>query len=83
MEIVYQLYKESEGDHSGFFDTFILPVLRELPENTKKTSSKYLSVGLNNLGSTCYMNAMLQVLNSIEPLRNAIMMANVESPLIR
>jgi ubiquitin C-terminal hydrolase len=60
-----------------------LPILRELPENTKKTSAKYLSVGLNNLGSTCYMNSMLQVLNSIDPLRNAIMMANVDSPIIR
>jgi hypothetical protein len=29
------------------------------------------------------MNSMLQVLNSIDPLRNAIMMANVEAPVIR
>jgi ubiquitin C-terminal hydrolase len=41
-----------------------------------------MHVGLNNLGSTCYMNSMLQVLNSIEAFRNVIMMANIEAPLI-
>lgn len=40
-------------------------------------------VGLNNLGSTCYMNSMLQVLNIIEPFRNSIMMAQFETPLIK
>ena len=41
-----------------------------------------MQVGLTNFGSTCYMNSMLQVLNSIEPLRNTLMMTDIDSPLI-
>ena len=40
------------------------------------------SVGLNNLGSTCYMNSMLQVLNSVGPFRNGLMRSNVHNPLV-
>lgn len=39
-------------------------------------------VGLTNFGSTCYLNSMLQVLNSTEAFRNAIMKVQVETPLI-
>ena len=39
-------------------------------------------MGLNNLGSTCYMNSMLQVLNTIDSFRNAIMRASSEAPLV-
>jgi uncharacterized UBP type Zn finger protein len=59
-----------------------MPILCELPENTKKTATRSMHVGLNNLGSTCYLNSMIQVLNSIDVFRNAIMMTNLEAPLI-
>lgn len=36
-----------------------------------------MHVGLNNLGSTCYLNSMIQVLNSIDTFRNVIMMTNI------
>ena len=39
-------------------------------------------MGLNNFGSTCYMNSMLQILNSVGPFRNLLMQASVESPLV-
>jgi ubiquitin C-terminal hydrolase len=35
--------------------------------------SKEIGVGLKNFGNTCYMNSMLQVLNSLKPFRNLIM----------
>ena len=41
-----------------------------------------MHVGLTNFGSTCYMNSMLQVLNSIDIFRNAIIMANADIPLV-
>jgi ubiquitin C-terminal hydrolase len=41
-----------------------------------------MHVGLNNLGSTCYMNSMLQVLNTIDPFRNALMRTHSEAPLV-
>jgi ubiquitin C-terminal hydrolase len=43
-------------------------------------------VGLTNYGSTCYLNSMLQVLNSLDIFRNAIMLSDMgqaETPLIR
>lgn len=84
MSIVYNLYKHSPPeDGNQFFSKFILPVMEELPDNPKKVSSKYMNVGINNLGSTCYMNSMLQVLNAVEPFRNALMMAEVENPLVQ
>jgi ubiquitin C-terminal hydrolase len=42
-----------------------------------------MHVGLTNFGSTCYMNSMLQILNSIDVFRNSILMADVEIPLVR
>lgn len=39
-------------------------------------------MGLNNLGSTCYLNSMMQVLNTIDPFRNALMRTASESPLV-
>jgi len=37
-------------------------------------------VGLKNRGSTCYMNALVQLLFHIEPYRNAILLAPVSPP---
>lgn len=36
-----------------------------------------MHVGLTNYGSTCYLNSMLQVLNSLDLFRNAIMLSNM------
>lgn len=83
MEIIYHLYKESDEDKSQFFEKFILPILNQLPESTKKTSTRNVNVGLNNPGSICYMNSMLQVLNTIEPLRNALIAADLQVPIIQ
>ena len=83
MEIIYLLYKHDEGGHSNFFDIFILPIFNELIDTSKKNSLRCMHVGLTNFGSTCYMNSMLQVLNSIDVFRNSILMADVEIPLVR
>lgn len=83
MEIIYYLYKYSKEDHSLFFDQFILPIMSELVDTSKKHSLRSLHVGLTNFGSTCYLNSMLQVLNSMDIFRNAIMKTSVEAPLIQ
>lgn len=85
MEIVFYLYKYSE-EKEGFFEQFILPVFSELGDTSKKNSLKVMHVGLTNYGSTCYLNSMLQVLNSLDIFRNAIMLSDMgedETPLIR
>ena len=82
MEIIYLLYKYSKDDHSSFFETFILPIFNELGDTSKKNSNKIMHVGMTNFGSTCYMNAMMQVLNNIDIFRNAIIMADSEIPLL-
>ena len=40
-------------------------------------------MGLNNLGSTCYLNSMLQVLNAVAPFRNGIMQSKSQAPLVK
>jgi ubiquitin C-terminal hydrolase len=81
MELIYVLYQQSEPCQE-FFAKFLLPVLAELPDNSRRTSGRFMHVGLNNLGSTCYMNSMLQVLNTIDAFRNALMRTQSESPLV-
>lgn len=75
MEIVYLLYKYGKGDHSKFFETYVLPIFNEIVDTSKKNSLRCMHVGLTNFGSTCYMNSMLQVLNSIDVFRNTILMS--------
>jgi len=61
-------------------------VFRELGDTSKKNSLRTMYVGLTNYGSTCYLNSMLQVLNSLDIFRNAIMLSDMgqaETPLIR
>lgn len=82
MEVLFQLYKESGEGKEDFFGRYIVPVLADLPDNTRKTAARFMHVGLNNLGSTCYLNSMVQVLNSIDAFRNAIMMTDLKAPLI-
>ena len=82
MEVLFQLYRESGEGKEEFFGKYIVPVLAELPDNTRKTAARFMHVGLNNLGSTCYLNSMLQVLNSIDAFRNALMMTDLTAPLI-
>lgn len=83
MDIVYLLYKYSKEDHSKFFDQFILPIFNEIIDTSKKNGSRCMHVGLTNFGSTCYMNSMLQVLNTIDIFRNAILMADVDIPFVK
>jgi ubiquitin C-terminal hydrolase len=59
-----------------------MPVANGLPDNLRKTDNKSMKVGLHNFGSTCYMNSMLQILNSIGPFRNLLMQTKVEAPLV-
>jgi ubiquitin C-terminal hydrolase len=53
----------------------VIPILEDLPEEVRKTDVKVLQVGLKNFGSTCYMNAMIQILNAVKPFRNLLMKA--------
>lgn len=77
MEVIYCLYSYSKDDKSVFFEEFILPIFNELGDTSKKNALKSMYVGLTNYGSTCYMNSMLQVLNSFDIFRNAIMMSDM------
>jgi hypothetical protein len=47
------------------------------------TGQKNLAVGLKNFGSTCYMNSMLQVLNSLSPFRNSLIRSKSDSNVIK
>lgn len=42
-----------------------------------------MQVGISNLGSTCYMNSMLQLINSVPQFRNLLMMSKSETPLVK
>lgn len=73
-EIVVMLYKGSPND-SDFLEKLILPVLDSVSFKPRKPSTKDLMVGLYNLGCICYINAMLQMLNVVQPFRNGMIMA--------
>jgi ubiquitin C-terminal hydrolase len=53
----------------------ILPLLDSITFKPRKPATKDLMVGLYNLGCICYINAMLQMLNSVQPFRNGLIMA--------
>ena len=73
MEIIFHLHEVSAEQDPKFIDEYILPIFNDLPKNKRKFDTKNLQVGLNNLGSTCYLNSMLQILNFVGPFRNGIM----------
>jgi len=77
LDVVLLLYRADPAD-SEFIETLIFNVLESLPAKLRKPSPKESMVGLYNTGCICYINAMLQMLNSVEPFRNGIMMAEVE-----
>lgn len=81
--IVDKLHEASKEEDTDFLEKYVLPVFEDLSGDIRITSSKMLNVGLKNFGSTCYMNSMLQVLNSVEPFRNLLMQADVESGLVK
>jgi ubiquitin C-terminal hydrolase len=83
MEIIYHLHEISAEEDPNFIDDYILPIFNGLPNHKKKIDTKSSQVGLVNLGSTCYMNSMLQLINSVAPFRNLIMQANSTEPLVR
>lgn len=64
-------------------DEYILPVFNDLPQYKKKFDTKSMQVGLNNFGSTCYLNCMVQTLNSVPAFRNLIMQTDVDTPLVK
>lgn len=55
----------------------------DLPDKKRKFETKSMQVGLCNLGSTCYMNSMLQLINSVPQFRNLLMMSTSEAPLVK
>ena len=83
MEIIYHLHQVSAEEDPLFIDQYVLPIFNDLPEQKKKFETKSLHVGLNNLGSTCYLNSMLQILNAVAPFRNGILQAKSEAPLVK
>lgn len=52
-------------------------------QKVRKPGSKGYAVGLYNFGSTCYMNAMLQILGRIKPFRNGLLMADQSSSKVQ
>lgn len=81
--IVAKMHKLSPAIEPLFINEYILPVVRAISPEVRLTGSKCMEVGLKNYGSTCYMNSMLQVLNSVGPFRNSLMKCDSEAPLIK
>ena len=82
--IVARLHKLSEDqDEEDYINKYILPVVMRIQHEVRLTSSRSLAVGLKNFGSTCYMNSMLQVLNTVVPFRNSLMKVNSELNVIK
>lgn len=77
MNVVLLLYRSNPSD-CEFIETLIVNVMESLPAKLRKPSTKDSMVGLYNMGCICYINAMVQMLNSVEPFRNGIMMAEVD-----
>lgn len=67
-QIVIKLHEISPNE--DFIRQYILPIVHRIKNDVNLTGQKSLDVGLKNFGSTCYMNSMLQVLNSVRPFRN-------------
>jgi ubiquitin C-terminal hydrolase len=71
--IVASLHKVSPAIEPLYFNNYILPIIKNIGQDIRLTASKSSDVGLKNFGSTCYMNSMLQVINSVGPFRNSLM----------
>lgn len=71
--IVSKMHKVSPGIEPLFLENYILPIIKAIKTEVRTCPEKNSKVGLKNFGSTCYMNSMLQVLNSIGPFRNSLM----------
>ncbi len=83
MEIIYHLHSVSVNKDPILIEEYILPVFNDLPQYKKKFDTKTMQVGLSNLGSTCYLNCMVQTLNSIPAFRNLIMQTKIDTPLVK
>lgn len=66
-----------------FIEKYIFPIVQGIKSDVRITGQKFLDVGLKNFGSTCYMNSMLEVLNSVGPFRNGLMKCSSEAPLVK
>lgn len=71
--IVARLHQLSANEDPDFINKYVLPIVKGICPQARLTSSKLMQVGLKNFGSTCYMNSMLQVLNSVGAFRNTLM----------
>jgi ubiquitin C-terminal hydrolase len=83
MEIILYLHSVSVDEDADLIDQYIMPIFNDLPLHRRKFDTKNMQVGLNNLGSTCYMNCMVQTLNSVSAFRNLIMQANNDTALVK
>lgn len=63
-------------------NNYIMPIVKSISPDARITDSRSSDVGIKNFGSTCYMNSMLQVLNSVGPFRNTLMKCQSDSPLV-
>jgi len=70
---VANFHSVSPAIEPHFLNNYILPVIRSISPEVRIVSTKSSDVGLKNYGSTCYMNSMLQVLNTVVPFRNSLM----------
>lgn len=69
------LLQKSHPDPT-FVEDYLFPIINDLKLKIRKPSTKSYAVGLHNFGSTCYMNAMLQMLGRVKPFRNGLLMVD-------
>ena len=71
--IIAKMHSVSPAIEPLYINNYIMPIIKSISADVRLTGSKSTDVGLKNFGSTCYMNSMLQVLNSVGPFRNTLM----------
>jgi ubiquitin carboxyl-terminal hydrolase 25/28 len=79
-EALHRVIKESVLALSYYYNDSGLAILAENLQSSESTktaafqvSSNQLPAGLINIGNTCYLNSILQLLFSCKPIRNVVM----------